>query len=736
QAMKDSVEAYVSWDTEHGVNFAVQYTSPEAPVQNFSSLYYDGRVTPLPGSTKDSPIYNDTFNDDGSFKAIEDYFWANTAFTVQFSDKDGRVFYYVIGRNTDTGEYLNGHYYFSSPNGDGNGQYGYDPTYIPVGGEDFVITYGPDNLVTMEWSVPFSTILGRDPVDGEKIGFSMTLTQGTTAPDATEPWKGDLTNNAAILLGNNAGFQSLAAKPTRTKTQKVYNPVTDQQIVTKCAGNLPMVAIINTVTDPIGPEPVTHTHDYQAVTVDPTCTEPGYTEEVCSECGSVINHVDIPALGHDVAEWTVVSEPTCTESGEQTGVCSRCGEVSVFTAPLGHDYAPAVTAPTCTDSGYTTYTCSRCGDEYTDDYTDPLGHDFGEWIVTVDPTCGGWGEETRYCSRCDAYETQPVDPLDHDYVPAVTAPTCTDQGYTTYTCSICGADYTDDYTEPLGHDLGEWIVTTDPTCTDAGEETRYCSRCDAYETQPVDPLGHNYVVEYTEPTCTEKGYTTHTCTRCGDAFVDAYVPALGHDFVDGICTRCGADDPYCGEALVENKRAKAGDEITVEVSIADPPIVKSIAISDITLDSPVLTLLGVEWDLDGIALSSWDEETGKGVAALTESRDINGTVVTLTLKVSDDAEDGDYSLTLTVMAKDEDGTDVTFMTEPGTVTVWSVLRGDFNGDEKITDADAIYLLFYTFFPETYPLNQEGDINGDGAVTDADAIYVLFHTFFPETYPLA
>ena len=318
----------------------------------------------------------------------------------------------------------------------------------------------------------------------------------------------------------------------------------------------------------------------------------------------------------------------------------------------------------------------------------------------------------------------------------MTAPTCTDNGYTTYTCSRCGDDYTDDYTEPLGHDLGEWIVTTDPTCTDAGEETRYCSRCDAYETQPVDPLGHNYVVEYTEPTCTEKGYTTHTCTRCGDAFVDAYVPALGHDFVDGICTRCGADDPYCGEALVENKRAKAGDEITVEVSIADAPIVKSIAISDITLDSPVLTLLGVEWDLDGIALSSWDEETGKGVAALTESRDINGTVVTLTLKVSDDAEDGDYSLTLTVMAKDEDGTDVTFVTEPGTVTVWSVLRGDFNGDEKITDADAIYLLFYTFFPETYPLNQEGDINGDGAVTDADAIYVLFHTFFPETYPLA
>ena len=61
--------------------------------------------------------------------------------------------------------------------------------------------------------------------------------------------------------------------------------------------------------------------------------------------------------------------------------------------------------------------------------------------------------------------------------------------------------------------------------------------------------------------------------------------------------------------------------------------------------------------------------------------------------------------------------------------------GDFTGDGKVTDADVIYLLWYTVFPEDYPLNQGGDFTGDGQVTDADVIYLLWHTVFPEDYPL-
>ncbi|MBQ2468309.1 MAG: hypothetical protein II503_01370, partial [Clostridia bacterium] len=147
EAMRESAEAYVSWDPTHGVNFAVQYTSPETPMQTFDPLYFDGRVTPFEGSTKANPLYNDSFNDDGSFKATGEDFWGQTAFTCQFSDKTGRCFYYGIGRNTETGEYLKGHYFFSDLSGQGWGQYGYDPTYIPEGGKDFIITYN-GNVVT------------------------------------------------------------------------------------------------------------------------------------------------------------------------------------------------------------------------------------------------------------------------------------------------------------------------------------------------------------------------------------------------------------------------------------------------------------------------------------------------------------------------------------------------------------------------------------------------------------
>ena len=64
-----------------------------------------------------------------------------------------------------------------------------------------------------------------------------------------------------------------------------------------------------------------------------------------------------------------------------------------------------------------------------------------------------------------------------------------------------------------------------------------------------------------------------------------------------------------------------------------------------------------------------------------------------------------------------------------------VLRGDLNTDNLVTDADAIYLLYHTFFSSDYPLNQNGDFNGDNLVTDADAIYLLYHTFFPNDYPI-
>ena len=53
---------------------------------------------------------------------------------------------------------------------------------------------------------------------------------------------------------------------------------------------------------------------------------------------------------------------------------------------------------------------------------------------------------------------------EHSYTTSVTAPTCTEQGYTTYTCS-CGDSYVDAYVDELGHEYGAYISNGDGTHT-------------------------------------------------------------------------------------------------------------------------------------------------------------------------------------------------------------------------------------------------------------------------------
>jgi len=64
------------------------------------------------------------------------------------------------------------------------------------------------------------------------------------------------------------------------------------------------------------------------------------------------------------------------------------------------------------------------------------------------------------------------------------------------------------------------------------------------------------------------------------------------------------------------------------------------------------------------------------------------------------------------------------------------IRGDVDSNDVVNDADAIYLLRHTLFPDVYTLNQSGDMNGDGEVNDKDAVYLLRHTLFPIVYPLS
>ncbi|MBQ2580153.1 MAG: hypothetical protein II574_00835, partial [Ruminococcus sp.] len=297
--------------------------------------------------------------------------------------------------------------------------------------------------------------------------------------------------------------------------------------------------------------PVT-SHNYNKTVVAPTCTERGYTLYTCADCGYSYKGDYTDKAAHSWGAWTVDKEPTCTAAGTKNRKCSVCDEIqSGAVEALGHDYKATVSAPTCTAQGFTMNTCTRCKDSYKSDYTDALGHDYGYWEITVQPTCLQAGEQTRSCLRCKAVDNAPVAALGHNYSSSTVLPTCTEQGYTQHSCTRCSDHYADGYTDALGHDWKTWVRTTEPTCLDDGEETSTCTRCTAKTTRPVDKLGHNYQKTVVAPTCTEKGYTLNKCSRCDNFYKNNEKAALGHSWgawttvTAADCTKDGTEKHIC-----------------------------------------------------------------------------------------------------------------------------------------------------------------------------------------------
>lgn len=80
---------------------------------------------------------------------------------------------------------------------------------------------------------------------------------------------------------------------------------------------------------------------------------------------------------------------------------------------------------------------------------------------------------------------------EHIYTAVVTAPTCTERGYTTHTCDLCGEAYTDSHTPPLGHSYGAWNTIQSATPTATGLQERVCSRCGDRETRIIPATGES-----------------------------------------------------------------------------------------------------------------------------------------------------------------------------------------------------------------------------------------------------
>ena len=96
--------------------------------------------------------------------------------------------------------------------------------------------------------------------------------------------------------------------------------------------------------------------------------------------------------------------------------------------------------------------------------------------------------------------------FNHDWHDTETLPTCTKDGEKVGVCSRCGMKKTEKISA-LGHEWGDWTVTTPATCTNEGVETRICKRDPSHvETRTIPTTGHNWV---------DNGNGTHTCTNCG-----------------------------------------------------------------------------------------------------------------------------------------------------------------------------------------------------------------------------
>lgn len=222
----------------------------------------------------------------------------------------------------------------------------------------------------------------------------------------------------------------------------------------------------------------------------------------------------------------------------------------------GHSYSYQVSkTPTETTVGSLTGTCSVCSETTTvalpklstTDYT---------YKVTKAATCKATGT-ARYTWNTTTYGSFYFDvtlsETDHSYTSQVTAPSCTEQGYTTHTCANCGDNYKDNYVKELGHNWDSGVVTKAPSETETGIRTYTCGRCATTKTEviPVLEHEHSYTAVVTAPNCTDQGYTTHTCSGCGDSYVDTYVDALDHSWDSGkvttaaTCTKDGVKTFTC-----------------------------------------------------------------------------------------------------------------------------------------------------------------------------------------------
>ncbi|MBQ7835677.1 MAG: leucine-rich repeat protein [Clostridia bacterium] len=308
-------------------------------------------------------------------------------------------------------------------------------------------------------------------------------------------------------------------------------------------------------------------------TVDVACESDGYKYYACNFCEHTEKRDVITAPGHNYGEWEsnesrhyrtcqnpgcdsikdnalhsfgemiVDLEATCEKEGEAHKECSVCHyKTAAITIPAtGHDHS----ADWSYDEVYHYRICANDGCR---EMLDKETHN----------TNGFGSNETDHWYNCTVCTKTGINIESHTYGEwkTVTAATCTSEGLQKRYCTHakCGHEDSETKTLPmLDHDLYEDVFTEqvheDGITYNHHIYAELCKNCD-YRKDLHDGWVHIHdsvvFIPETPATCTERGYSAgYKCTVDGCLeYNREEIPALGHNYVDGVCTRCGDIYPY------------------------------------------------------------------------------------------------------------------------------------------------------------------------------------------------
>ena len=395
----------------------------------------------------------------------------------------------------------------------------------------------------------FSDAEGKTETTLEKLAIPAT---GHAYGAPVWKWNDDFTASATFTCGNDASH-----------VEKVDATVTSEVTEGSCevGGTRTYTAKVtfegkdytDTKTEPVPAKG----HQLTAVAEVPaTCETAGTSAHwKCDVCGKLFSDAEgktettleklaIPATGHAYGAPVWKWNDDFTASATFT-----CGNDTSHVETVNATVTNAVTTEaTCKADGVRTYTAKVTfeGKEYTDTKTEVIpatGHAYGEpvWKWNDDFTASATftcGNDATHVEKVNATVTNEV----------TTAATCEVDGVRTYTAKVTfgGKEYTDTKTETIaatGHAYGApvWKWNDDFTAS----ATFTCGN-DASHVETVNAAVTNEVT--TAATCKADGVRTYTAkvTFEGKEYADTkteVIPALGHDYKDGKCSRCGAEEP-------------------------------------------------------------------------------------------------------------------------------------------------------------------------------------------------